>query len=53
MLILSNLVVGVDYAFRDNILFLAEYQTADFEQSAYKNYSRRWRRITAGVYYTF
>ncbi|MGR5419748.1 porin [Vibrio sp. PNB22_4_1] len=45
-----NLVVGVDYAFRDNILFLAEYQTADFETST-KTLDADG--VTAGVYYTF
>ncbi|CAH6785477.1 Porin [Vibrio chagasii] len=46
----SNLVVGVDYAFRDNILFLAEYQTADFETDT-KTLDADG--VTAGVYYTF
>ena len=46
----TNLVVGVDYAFRDNILFLAEYQTADFE---YGSKTLDADGVTAGVYYTF
>lgn len=48
----TNLVVGADYAFRDNVLFFAEYQTADFEQSA-SNTTLDADGITAGVYYTF
>ncbi|MEZ9409902.1 porin [Vibrio lentus] len=49
----DNLVVGVDYAFRDNILFLAEYQTAtmDFNTAGKKDYDAD--TVTAGVYYTF
>jgi predicted porin len=46
----TNLVVGVDYAFRDNILFLAEYQTADFE---YDSKTLDADSIIAGVYYSF
>ncbi|CAH6905394.1 Porin [Vibrio chagasii] len=46
----TNLVVGVDYAFRDNILFLAEYQTADFE---YASQTLDADGVIAGVYYTF
>jgi predicted porin len=46
----TNLVVGVDYAFRDNILFLAEYQTADFE---YNSKTLDADGVIAGVYYTF
>ncbi|CDT42155.1 putative outer membrane porin protein; locus of qsr prophage [Vibrio coralliirubri] len=46
----TNLVVGVDYAFRDNILFLAEYQTADFE---YESQTLDADGVIAGVYYTF
>ncbi|EGU45323.1 porin [Vibrio splendidus] len=49
----DNLVVGVDYAFRDNILFLAEYQTAtlDYNVSGMTNLDAD--TVTAGVYYTF
>jgi predicted porin len=47
----SNLVVGADYAFRDNILFFAEYQTADFEVDGGADLDADG--ITAGVYYTF
>jgi predicted porin len=47
----TNLVVGVDYAFRDNILFLAEYQTADFEVDGGADLDADG--VTAGVYYTF
>lgn len=47
----TNLVVGADYAFRDNILFFAEYQTADFEVSGGSDLDADG--ITAGVYYTF
>jgi outer membrane porin protein LC len=46
----TNLVVGVDYAFRDNILLLAEYQTADFESGSQ---TLDADGIIAGVYYTF
>ena len=48
----TNLVVGADYAFRDNILFFAEYQTADFEVSG-GGADLDADGITAGVYYTF
>ena len=47
----TNLVVGADYAFRDNILFFAEYQTADFEVDGGADLDADG--ITAGVYYTF
>jgi outer membrane porin protein LC len=49
----DNLVVGVDYAFRDNILFLAEYQTSsvDYNNSLMKNLDAD--SVTAGVYYSF
>lgn len=49
----DNLVVGVDYAFRDNILFLAEYQTSslDYNDSSMKNLDAD--TVTAGVYYSF
>jgi outer membrane porin protein LC len=46
----TNLVVGVDYAFRDNILFLAEYQTADFETGTT---TLDADGVTIGAYYTF
>ncbi|MCG9675821.1 porin [Vibrio chagasii] len=46
----TNLVVGVDYAFRDNILFLAEYQTADFET---ETTTLDADGVTIGAYYTF
>ncbi|CAH6804318.1 putative outer membrane porin protein locus of qsr prophage [Vibrio chagasii] len=46
----TNLVVGVDYAFRDNILFLAEYQTGDFE---YDSKTLDADGVIAGVYYSF
>lgn len=46
----TNLVVGADYAFRDNILFFAEYQTADFE---YSSETLDADGVIAGVYYTF
>ncbi|MBE8577734.1 porin [Vibrio sp. OPT18] len=46
----TNLVVGADYAFRNNILFFAEYQTADFETDT-KTLDADG--VTAGVYYTF
>ncbi|MBW3696593.1 porin [Vibrio sp. T187] len=46
----TNLVVGADYAFRDNILFFAEYQTADYENGTT---TLDADGITAGVYYTF
>ena len=50
---IDNLVFGVDYAFRDNILFLAEYQTAtaDLNTAGEKNWNAD--TVTAGVYYTF
>lgn len=50
---IDNLVFGVDYAFRDNILFLAEYQTAtaDLNTAGEKDWDAD--TVTAGVYYTF
>ncbi|MBY7731039.1 porin [Vibrio splendidus] len=47
----TNLVVGADYAFRNNILFFAEYQTADFEVDGGADLDADG--VTAGVYYTF
>ena len=47
----TNLLVGVDYAFMDNILLFAEYETGS--QDATKELELDADRVTAGFYYSF
>ena len=47
----TNLLVGVDYAFMDNILLFAEYETGS--KDATKELELDADRVTAGFYYSF
>ncbi|NOH62975.1 porin [Vibrio sp. RE88] len=47
----NNLVLGVDYAFMENVLLFAEYQTAEQDVTTASKYEADG--VTAGVYYTF
>ncbi|MEZ9649087.1 porin [Vibrio lentus] len=49
----DNLVFGADYAFRDNILFFAEYQTARLDENIASEKEFDADTVTAGVYYKF
>ena len=47
----DNLLVGIDYAFMDNILLFAEYETGSLEVD--KNVEVDADTVKAGFYYTF